>query len=532
MSISLSPTQGQARDELRRVLRRGEVALFVAGSGMGKTTVLREVHDALGGRFIAAHDLMTALEGRHPLALEEAFYDLVWRALSEHETVVVDDLHLLASVVCCSHAYPRQGFLGAPLMAFTTHVRATGKRILLGTEPVALPVPWTRERLVQLGDFGVADYEHVCRAYLPPAIADALDYDKIHRFARKLSAAQLRSTCEALSESGAADTERFIDYLRAHHLAANVDLGEVQAVELRDLKGLDDVLEALEANVILPLEHTELAAELALKPKRGVLLAGPPGTGKTTVGRALAHRLKSKFFLIDGTVISGTGGFYARIHEIFEAAKRNAPAIIFIDDSDVLFEGGAEAGFYRYLLTVLDGIESESAARVCLMMTAMNVANLPPALVRSGRIELWLEMRLPDEAARAAILADQCAELPASMGAVDVPRLAAATEGLSGADLRRLVDDGKVLFAYDKARGRPLRPVVEYFLDAVHTVRANKERYAEAEARARAQRPARPSFFEVFEEMASAGGMGMAGLAVPGGGVSGVVHVVGDVEGG
>ncbi len=60
----------------------------------------------------------------------------------------------------------------------------------------------------------------------------------------------------------------------------------MQAVELRDLVGVDDVIRSLEANIVVPLENDELAAELGLKPKRGVLLAGPPGTGKTTIGRA------------------------------------------------------------------------------------------------------------------------------------------------------------------------------------------------------------------------------------------------------
>src|SRR5206468_5062129 len=127
-------------------------------------------------------------------------------------------------------------------------------------------------------------------------------------------------------------------------------------------------------------------------------------TGKTTVGRALAHRLKSKFFLIDGTYISGTAQFYGRVHEVFEEAKHNAPAIIFLDDSDAIFESGEELGLYRYLLTMLDGLESESAERICVMLTAMNVAHLPPALFRSGRIELWLDMRLPGNEARSSIL--------------------------------------------------------------------------------------------------------------------------------
>jgi ATP-dependent 26S proteasome regulatory subunit len=162
----------------------------------------------------------------------------------------------------------------------------------------------------------------------------------------------------------------------------------------------------------------------------------------------------------------------------------------------VIFEGG-DTGLYRYLLTMLDGLESETAGQVCVMMTAMDVGSLPPALVRSGRIELWLEMRMPDEEARAAILGEHCAGLPAMMGPIDISRVAGATEGLSGADLKRLVEDGKILYAYDRSRDVPARPTDEYLLSAVETVRANKERYAEAEARARSNRPTRPAFFDV-----------------------------------
>jgi ATP-dependent 26S proteasome regulatory subunit len=121
------------------------------------------------------------------------------------------------------------------------------------------------------------------------------------------------------------------------------------------------------------------------------------------------------------------------------------------------------------------------------MMTVMDVGAVPPALVRSGRVELWLEMRLPDLAARLAILRRQLAGLPPALSGVDVVRLATATDTFSGADLKRLVEDGKALFVYDKAQGHPVKPATDYFLAAVETVRANKHRYAQAEARGRAR---------------------------------------------
>src|SRR5262249_1769779 len=243
-----------------------------------------------------------------------------------------------------------------------------------------------RCHFARIREFDAEDYEVLCRCYLGDCRAARLDYRRIHRFARKLNAHQLKAGCQSHGDLEELDTEHFIDYLRSNRLLGNVDLGEVQAVDLRDLHGVDDVIRSLEANIVVPLENDELAAELGLKPKRGVLLAGPPGTGKTTIGRALAHRLKGKFFLLDGTFIAGSCNFFERVHELLEKAKQSAPSVLFIDDSDMLFETQdlQSAGLYRYLLTLLDGLESETAGRVCVMMTVMDVATLPPALVRSG----------------------------------------------------------------------------------------------------------------------------------------------------
>jgi AAA+ superfamily predicted ATPase len=499
MTIQLCSAQQQALDKLLSAAARDNILVLRADDGMGKTTILREVQATLGGALLSLKEFVEAMRTRHPLALEETLDEWLRGKLAAHDCVLVDDLDLLTGLMAggCDSAYPRPGFLEAPLTALAAEVVGSGKRLVATVTYCAPHALQQRGYYTSLDAFGPADYEALCRQFLPPEAAGRLDYAKIHRFAGHLTAQQLRWLGGWLRDDRELDTQRFIDFLLHHQLASNVDLGEVQKVSLSDLKGVDAVIRSLETNIVLPLENDELASRLQLKPNRGVLLLGPPGTGKTTVGRALAHRLKSKFFLVDGTVISGSGNFYYQIQRVFQAALQNAPSVVFIDDSDVIFESGEELGLYRYLLTMLDGLESESASRVCVMLTAMDVSNLPPALIRSGRIELWLEMHLPDDRAREEILRGCLARLPADLrDGVDLATMAAAAEGLTGADLKRLVEDGKNALAYDTAQGRPVKPLVEYLLAAVEGLRNNKQKYSQAEATARLQRPSRPVYYD------------------------------------
>ena len=474
--VVLSPVQRKAAEGVLYGLERGQFVVLQDQASDGKTTVLEHIHRELGGAWIGIRDFLGKLSTRDPIALEEAFLDLIESVLEEHDLVIVDDLHLVKDIVeSCD--YQRRHLFNAVIVALLSKAHAAGQRLAFSTDNAPPPLA-NRAHTWDICDFTPADYQAICSAYFDPAIARRLDFGEIHRFAPNLNAHQLRKASVWLSHELGADTARFIEYLTTHNLASNVEIEEVEPVDWNDLRGVDDVIEALEAKIALPLEDRVLAAELGLKPKRGVLLAGPPGTGKTTIGRALAHRLKSKFFLIDGTMIAGSANFYSSVNRVFEAAKRNAPAIVFIDDADVIFEGEhGERGLYRYLLTMLDGLESESAGRVCVMMTAMEASSLPAAILRSGRVELWLETRLPDEAARASIFRDKISCLPATIGAADVAVLAAASRGLTGADLKAAVEDGKLLFAHDKANGKQLKAPEQYFLAAIETIRRNRRTY-------------------------------------------------------
>jgi transitional endoplasmic reticulum ATPase len=481
--FQLSPSQAAALEALSQALQVGRVVHLRSATGLGKTTLLRRLQQTLGGAYLTHKELMVAAGAKHPYQLEDAFYSVLMKTMKEHDIVFVDDFDQLQRLFCCNHFYERANFINVPMLLLCEFAETAGKKLVFASQEL----PATAERrsyTVEIAKFQVADYAAVAETWLGAEKARAVDFAKVNRFAPKLHAHQIRYACEWLKSTQPEEinTERFIEYLRSKRLASNVNLEEVEAVDLSQLKGVDDVLRSLGRNIVLPLENDELASELGLRAKRGVLLYGPPGTGKTTVGRALAHRLKGKFFLIDGTFIAGTDDFYNRVHHVFEAARENAPSVIFLDDADAIFEDGEERGLYRYLLTMLDGLENEGAGRICLIMTAMDLSHLPAALVRSGRVELWLEMKLPDAEARGLILRQQLATLPQQLQTVREEDAVAVTEGFTGADLKRLVEDAKALYAYDRASLKTPQEFTSYLLTASEGLRDNKRRFAEAGA--------------------------------------------------
>jgi len=229
---------------------------------------------------------------------------------------------------------------------------------------------------------------------------------------------------------------------------------EKDKVTFKDIAGSDEAKQDLE-EVVEFLKFPKKFASMGARIPKGVLLVGPPGTGKTMLARAVAGEANVPFFSISGSefveMFVGVGA--SRVRDLFAKAKKNAPCIIFVDEIDAVGRrrGSGMGGGHdereqtlNQILVEMDGFEQ---GQNVIVLAATNRADvLDPALLRPGRFDRRVNIGLPDRKDREAILKVHFAKKPLAKN-VDLDALAAKSAGSSGADLANIANESAIIAA-------------------------------------------------------------------------------------
>ncbi len=222
--------------------------------------------------------------------------------------------------------------------------------------------------------------------------------------------------------------------------------GDVPKVSYDDIGGLGDAVKKIREMVELPLRHPELFKRLGVEAPKGVLLHGPPGTGKTMLAKAVAGETSSNFVSIGGPEIVSKfyGESEGKLREIFKEAEENAPSIIFIDEIDSIAPkreeatGEEERRIVAQLLSLMDGLNSRG--KVVVIGATNRPNSIDEALRRPGRFDREIEIGVPDRNGRHEILVIHTRGMPLADD-VDLDWLADKTHGYTGADLSALTKE-------------------------------------------------------------------------------------------
>jgi transitional endoplasmic reticulum ATPase len=223
---------------------------------------------------------------------------------------------------------------------------------------------------------------------------------------------------------------------------------EKPTVKLVDIAGMDDVKTKLAEMVIEPMKHPDKAKEWGIKAGGGILLFGPPGNGKTTLGKAVAGELDAAFFYATGAEIRSKwhGESEQRLRKLILAARAQPVSVLFMDDVDGLLprRGGNSVVDNRIVVQFLAEIGGfAESPNVLLLLGATNKPwDIDEAVFRTGRFDEKIFVGLPDKAAREFMLKKNLGNVPADPG-VNPAALADKTEGYTGSDLLAIIQSAK-----------------------------------------------------------------------------------------
>jgi len=272
---------------------------------------------------------------------------------------------------------------------------------------------------------------------------------------------------------------------------------EIPRVNWEDIGGLDDVKLRLRELIEMPIKDPESFIRMGIKPPRGILLYGAPGTGKTLLAKAVAHESEANFISIKGPEVMSkwVGESEKAVRQIFKKAKQVAPCIVFLDEIDSIapvrgysHDSGVTERVVNQILTSMDGLERLEGVVIIAATNRPDIVD--PALLRAGRFDSLIHIPIPENRTRLEILKVHTRDMP--LQDINLEKLAEELEGYTGADVEGLCREAAMIALRENPEAKKVTP--EHFEEAKKTIRPSVTK----EGR---------KFFEEFQRRLEEGGI-------------------------
>ncbi len=486
--------------------------IFFGPPGTGKTMMMRALANEIhaGFYYVKSANLVSAYPGESEKTMSNIF-----AIAKKHAPCILffDEIDNIASSRLAENDDTHRHLLSQFLQEMDGFEKLNRVLIVGATNiPNALDSaalrPGRMDRVIYMYLPGAAGRKKIFDIYLSKLpLAKDVDLDKLAEATERFSGADIKGVCDSVAQMVAqeaavehriigitmedimniihttkastslAQVEEYnkfkLDFERSHGMAQKQEEGG-ETVSFDDVVGLDEAKKAIVEAVQIPLMHPDLIAKYDIKNINGILLFGPPGTGKTMLMKAVTHELRGVTMLeLNGSMIqqAGLDRATATIKETFYRAMENKPAVIFIDEIDGLITTRSVASEYTSqviteFLQEMDGIRKNAGVVVVASTNTPDI--LDPAILRPGRFDKLIFVKPPDAAQRAQLFREYLMRAPTDK-ALDFTRLGAETKGFTGADISNVCREAKTrILEHAMKSGAEEKIMTEDVLDILH----------------------------------------------------------------